>query len=77
MLHCNDDVSCPGGASGHGVSNDPPDSEEAFLKATIGQQASGIEREGGEGDGGSGDGGSVQMSAIIGTTIILRKVLSQ
>ena len=59
-IHCNDDVSGPGGAGGHGVSNDPPDSEEAFLKANIGQQASGIERAGGEGDGGSGDGGSVE-----------------
>ena len=43
MLHCSDNVLGPGGAGGHGVTNDPPVREEASLEATMGHQASDVE----------------------------------
>ena len=57
MLNCKENVLGPGGAGGHGVSNDPPDSGEAFDKANKGHMASGVEDGGEVGDGGAGDGG--------------------
>ena len=57
MMNCSENVLGPGGAGGHGVSNDPPDSGEAFVKANNGHMASGVEDGGEVGDGGAGDGG--------------------
>ena len=60
MLHCSENVPGPGGAGGHdGVRNDPPDSGEASIEATLGHMASGFDGRGVEGDGGAGDGGVV------------------
>ena len=60
MTHCNDNVPGAGVAGGYRVSNDPPDSQEAALETTLGQQARYIEIRSGEGDDGAGDGRLVE-----------------
>ena len=52
MMNCSENVLGPGGAGGHGVSNYPPDRDEASLEATIGHKARDFE----SGDGGRKEG---------------------
>ena len=90
-MNCSENVLGPGGAGGHGVSNDPPDSGEASLEAKTGHMASGVEGGDEVGDGGAGDGGvedggggkdggkggrRVSTSAIKGTSITMRRAQS-